>query len=132
LIPNADQADGEGDGVGDACDSCLAVKNSRVGGGGAGLGTQPDLDGDGCGNACDCDFDQDGTCGGSDFNTFRICFARAVGPGTGPAADPTCAEADMNGNGVVGGPDFNLFRLGFGMNPGLSQDPSRAGDATCP
>ena len=43
LVPNADQADGDGDGIGTLCDNCPAAGNS----------TQLDTDGDGDGDACD-------------------------------------------------------------------------------
>lgn len=99
--------DEDGDGVANAVDNCYEVANP----------SQLDADGDGCGNLCDADFDQDGVEGGSDFNTFRLCFGQSV-PGTGPTDDPTCAESDLDGDGIVGGPDFNRFRLAFGSPPG--------------
>ncbi len=43
LVDNADQADDDDDGVGDACDSCRGVANAD----------QADADGDGFGDACD-------------------------------------------------------------------------------
>ncbi|MGI0149121.1 MAG: hypothetical protein ACREDF_06285, partial [Thermoplasmata archaeon] len=78
----------------------------------------PDADDDGFGNICDCDFDQNGTCGFSDFNTFLACFGLTV-PAAGPPEDPTCAESDQDVNGIVGFSDFTLFLDRFGGAPGL-------------
>jgi hypothetical protein len=50
FVPNADQADADGDGVGDAADLCPTDSDPA----------QRDLDGDGTGDACDDDVDGDG------------------------------------------------------------------------
>ena len=54
-MTNADQADGDGDGIGEVCDNCPGVANSD----------QTDSDGDGDGDICDSDDDNDGMYKGS-------------------------------------------------------------------
>jgi hypothetical protein len=108
--PNPDQADLDGDAVGDLCDrsgpdadsdgwpdpidNCTEAANPN----------QLDTDGDNYGNACDCDFDQSGTCNIADFSIFRVDFRDTYDSGVG---------TDMDGSGRVGIGDFSLFREGF-------------------
>lgn len=116
--------DSDGDGVDNVLDNCTNVANAAQG----------DTDGDGCGNACDGDYNNSGAATIVDFNTFKSCFGRVVGPG-GPTDDPTCGESDMNDTGAVTIVDFNAFKSEFGTAggvPGPSGSPIKAGNATCP
>ncbi len=114
----ASAQDTDGDGVPDASDNCILRSNS----------SQTDTDGDGCGNICDGDFDQTGSLGASDWNTFRACWGKIVGPGVGPPEDPTCGESDSDATGTIGGSDFGNMRFRSGEQPvpgpsGVSTDP---------
>jgi hypothetical protein len=85
-IPNASQADGDGDLAGDACDACAAdALNDADGDGACGdvdncpslaNPSQADTDGDGIGDACDTDVDGDGVTDGAE-----PCFCPASTPG---------------------------------------------------
>lgn len=50
FVSNKDQLDGDGDGIGNACDNCPGAANA----------SQLDTDGDGLGDVCDGDLDGDG------------------------------------------------------------------------
>ncbi len=97
-------SDADGDGVGDACDSCRDAPNGPAlpDAGGA---VQLDDDGDGFGNACDCDFDSDGLCQSTDFLNFWADFQSGF--------DLERQGTDMDGDGEVNARDFEAFYAGY-------------------
>lgn len=91
-------ADLDADGVLDASDNCVDVRNSD----------QRDGDGDRLGNACDADLNQDGIVNFLDLAVLKSRFF---------SADPS---ADLDGNGIVNFGDLARIKVGFLKAPGPS------------
>ncbi len=118
TIANADQADSDGDCLGDACDNCTEIPNGPVIPG-AGDGIQVDTNGDGYGNACDPDLNNDGTVDFLDLGLLKAVFFTDD------------ADADLNGDGTVDFLDLGLMKSGFFQPPGPS-GLACAGTIPCP
>ncbi len=94
AVPCEEQADGDGDGIGNECDNCpAAANNNQVDGDNDGVGdvcdncpnlsnaSQADSDGDGLGDACDPDSGNGGDNGGGTDGPPAGCGAGACGSG---------------------------------------------------
>lgn len=102
-ISNPNQADADGDTVGDLCDNCRSASNTD----------QLDFDKDGIGNVCEtgavlADIDNSGRVDGFDL----AALGRAFGKNTGEIGYD--ARADLNRDGHVDGNDLALFAPQFG------------------
>ncbi len=128
LVANDDQADADGDGIGDACEACAGGPTDPDGDGVCGTedncpaianANQADADGDGIGDACDpCpgdpgnDPDADGICAAADNcpATPNASQADYDADGYGDACETGALRADIDLTGRVDG--FDLARLG--------------------
>jgi hypothetical protein len=128
VIPN-NQADGDGDGSGDACDNCLGLANPG----------QQNSDTDSQGDACDLDDDADGVCdaagtsgggctGGPD--NCRVVAnpsqSNIDGDGVGDACDNCSAVANTNQL------DTDGDRLGDACDPDDDGDGDADAQDNCP
>lgn len=141
--------DGDGDGVDNACDTCLGFFNPALadptsidpafpGGWMTLVSGQRDDDADGAGNRCDADFDQEGAVvGGQDLADQREAFNKEVAStlpecaaGSSPPPDGPCDVYDIDGVGaLIGGGDLTLGRMMFNTQPGPACDgPDPDGD----
>jgi hypothetical protein len=93
LIVNPDQADSDGDAVGDVCDECPNTIPGIA------------VDEGGCPPMVSGDFDRDGDVDQQDFGRFQACLTeRAV-----PVTDPDCLNANLDGDSDVDQNDFSIF-----------------------
>jgi hypothetical protein len=127
-IPNADQADADGDVVGDVCDNCTNAANPRVAASFLGgnswatlTGGQRDDDHDGYGNRCDADFTAAGALVASgDLTQYRASSGKnRAADSCGTSANQPCARYDLDESGaLISSADLTVYRTLSGKAAG--------------
>ncbi len=108
LIPNANQANADGDAFGDVCDACPDNAPGAV------------VDASGCPVPIPADFDGDGDVDQQDFGFLQCCIT-----GSGyPVTDQACRPADLDRDNDVDAADVAAFGRCF-------SGPRRAADPAC-
>lgn len=114
FVANRDQADGDGDKVGNVCDNCPNAANPD----------QRDTDGDRIGDACDDDIDNDGRANGAD--NCPVVPNLSQGDVDGDASGDAC-DADIDNDGVANRQD----NCPYVSNPGQERDVSGTSGSAC-
>jgi hypothetical protein len=108
-VANTDQADADGDCIGDACDTDPGVYDP----------SQPDTcppQGNQCGDTCECEgnFDDDEDCDGTDAATFKLDFGRSTF--NNPCENGNPCNGDFDCDVDVDGTDAAKFKVDFGRS----------------